>query len=232
MGPARRPSCRAARDGGETRMAYADDGGMDGAQSRRRKGPTKLSDVEIDRRVQAETLRTLSIASMRRDTLIAYVGHRITVEHMAGVPRSRVRNVIMGMIAGGTIAVYDPVRSAASGVGCPCCAGAGGAWSQYAGGGNGDDDDEKKSDPVLRLDGPMANPASHAAYCLLSAWEYEYGMMEAPSKKRFLRELCKRGGYDWEIAAESVRLLVQWRLVSDRKGEMTVVVPERRRPQW
>lgn len=215
-------------------MAYADGSGMDGAQSGRRRGPTKLPDVEIDRRVQAETLRALTIASMRRDTLVAYVGHRITVEHMAGIPRSRVRSVIMGMIAGGGIAAFDPERDAASGVGCPCCAGAGGAWGRLAASGSGNgkgNGDGGGPEPVLRLEGPMENPVSHAAYCLLSAWGYEYGMMEIPSRKRFLKELCRRGGYDWEIAAEAVRLLIQWHLVSDRNGEMTIVVPERRRPQ-
>lgn len=206
---------------------HAGDGcAMDGAWQGRRRGAVKLPNVEIERRVKAETVRALTIASMRRDLLVAYVGRRMTSEHMAGIPRSRVRDVISGMILDGTVVVSDAERDAASGVGCPCCFGGSGALGEP----DDDGDGGERGEYVLRLRDPMETPASHAMYCLLSAWQYEFGIMEAPGRKRLLKELCKRGGYDIDIAGEALRLLLQWRLVSERKDKVAIVPTSRRRP--
>ena len=204
---------------------YAGDGGA--ADGTRRRGAVKLPNVEIERRVKAETVRTLTIASMRRDLLVAYVGRRMTSEHMAVMPRSRVRDVISGMILDGTVVVSDAERDAASGVGCPCCFGGNGASGQPDGddGGGGE-----RGGYVLRLRDPMETPASHAMYCLLNAWEYEFGVMGGPDRNRLLKELCRRGGYDIDVAGEALRLLLQWRLVSERKGRVAVLPTDRGRP--
>ena len=189
--------------------------------SRRRRGSTLLSDAEIDRRVTKEVLRALSIANMLSDDLVGMVAERMDVEHFASIPRARVREIVRGMIADGTVEEFDAARAEASGVGCPCCTGGQDVSGAQA----------ATARPVLRASsGALGYPVSHAAYCLLSAWGKEYGLLDRPDRMRFQKDLCARGGYGWDIASESVRLLVEWKIFEISSGVIAIRPPGRRQP--
>lgn len=192
--------------------------GMSGGK-RRRGGAALQSDDEMDRRVSAEILRALSIANMVADGLVAEVADRMLVEHHAEIPRARVRDVLSGMIADGTVREFDAAQAAAVGVGCQCCAGGQDASATAA-----------PARPVLSTAGYRPGyPVSHAAYCLLDTWWGEYGIMDQPTLERFQKELCRRGNYDWGIASESVRRLIEWRMFDSSDGGVISVVPAPRR---
>ena len=200
--------------------------GAGGGATRRRRDSTLLSDAEIDRRVSKEILRALGIANMLADALVSQVAERMAVEHFAPIPARRVREIVEGMIADGTVEEFDAARANASGVGCPCCTGGQDvSGAEAAAGAAG------AARPVLRAaGGALVHPVAHAAYCLLSAWHEEYGVMDRPDRMRFQKDLCARGKYGWDVASESVRLLVGWHIFEISKGVIAIKPPGRRLP--
>ena len=196
------------------------------AGGKRRRRAAHLSDDEMDRRVSAEILRSLSIANMVADALVAEVADRMLSEHLAEIPRARVRGVLLGLIVDGTVREFDAAQVDAVGVGCPCCTGGQDASAAAAA--------ATAARPVLSAAGYRPGyPVSHAAYCLLDTWWGEYGIMDQPTLERFQKELCRRGNYEWGIASESVRRLIEWRMfASSDDGVISVEpAPGRRTPE-
>lgn len=200
-------------------------GGTGGAKSRtgRKRDSTLLSDDEIDRRVSNEIMRALSIANLTHGRLVDDVFERMATEHNANTPRSRIRDVVDGLIADGTVQEYDAARVEASGLGCPCCTGgrdAAGAGRVHA-----------SAESTLHAAGSAVGyPVAHAAYRLMDAWEMDHGILDQPDRMRFIRDLCRRGRYEWDLAAESVRLLIEWRVFEASKGVITIRTTGRRPP--
>ena len=184
----------------------------------RRRGADILSDEEVDSRVSAEIARALGIANMLEDRLVAEVhGRMATAElHAAGVSRARVRQIVRGMVADGTVEEFDAAHAEAVGVGCPCCAG-GQDVSGAAGVG------ARTAVPVLRAaDAGLGQPVSHAAYCLLDTWEADHGTMIPPTDKQFQKELCRRGKYDRDAVVDAVQLLQEWGVFDVSGGAITI----------
>lgn len=199
--------------------------GRSGGKQRRR--AANLSDDEMDRRVSSEILRSLSIANMVADALVAEVADRMLAEHLAEIPRAKVRDVLLGMIADGTVREFDAAQADAVGVGCPCCTGGQDVSAAAVAAAAA----AAAARPVLSAAGYRPGyPVSHAAYCLLDTWWGEYGIMDQPTLERFQKELCRRGNYERGIASESVRRLIEWRLfASSDDGVISVEPPPRRR---
>ena len=184
-------------------------------------GATPASDAEIDGRVSAEVVRALTIANMRDARLVSYVARRMAAEHTAEMPRAKVRKIVAGMLDAGTIQAFDAGMADAAGLGCPCCAG--GQLQDRAGGTGGRAARSAELlRPVLSIGGMACHPVAHAAYCLLDAWEREYGLHVKAFRGEFIADLCRRGGYEREAAAEAVRLLVEWRVADERNGVISV----------
>lgn len=197
----------------------------DGA--RRRGAARALSDDEIDRAVSAEVSRALTVANMIDGRLALEVVGRMAAVHLVKVTRARVMRVVQGMIADGTVEVFDAARAEASGVGCPCCAGGRDAYGAEYGGGGGSSGrgggSAAAARPVLRsANAGIGYPVAHAAYCLLSAWDAEHGMMDQPSRGRFQRDLCGRGRYGRDLVSESVGLLVEWGIFANSGGAISI----------
>ena len=216
----------------------------DGAQ--RREAASLLSDDETDRAVSAEVLRALTVANMIDGRLALEVVRRMAAVHPK-VTRARVMRVVQGMIADGTVETFDPARAEASGVGCPCCAGGRDAYdAEYGGRGGGGGGATTTATtttaatttttaaaarPVLRAaNAGLGYPVAHAAYCLLSAWGADHGIMDRPSRGRFQRDLCGRGRYGRDLVSESVGLLVEWGVFSISGGAISIAAAERRAP--
>ena len=179
-----------------------------------------LSDDEIDRAVSAEISRALTVANMIDGRLALEVVGRMAAVHLVKVTRARVMRVVQGMIADGTVEVFDAARAEASGVGCPCCAGGRDGYGAEYGGGGGS---AAAARPVLRsANAGIGYPVAHAAYCLLSAWDAEHGMLDQPSRGRFQRDLCGRGRYGRDLVSESVGLLVEWGIFANSGGAISI----------
>ena len=179
---------------------------------------------EANRLVSMEISRALSIACMRGDDLVAYVRGRLRNGGVEDVPRGRIRGILGGLIAGGTVEEFDAFRAEAAGVGCPCCTGGQDMSSAGA---------AAAAEPVMRMAGAgkTSHTVSHAAYRLLDAWGDEHGMLAAPSRDEFLADLCRRGRYGLDEADESARLLVKWRVFAVRNGVLAVnAAADGRRP--
>lgn len=191
--------------------------------TRRKRDATMLSDDEIDRRVSDEIMRALSIANLTHGRLVGDVADRMATEHLASIPRSRIREVVGGLIADGTVQEYDAARIEASGLGCPCCTGG----RDAAGAGRG----HASAESTLHAAGSAVGyPVAHAAYRLMDAWEMDHGILDQPDRTRFIRDLCRRGKYEWDLAAESVRLLIEWRVFEATKGVIAIRATRRRPP--
>lgn len=197
-----------------------DAGGAEGGTGRKMDA-APLSDDEIDRMVSEEIMRALSIANLTRERLVAVVSVRMAAEHIEKIPRGRIREVVGGLIADGTVQEYDAARAEASGVGCPCCTGG----QEVSGAGHGHVD---AGSTLHAAGGAVGYPVAHAAYCLMDAWEMDHGILDRPDRRRFIRDLCRRGKYEWDIAAESVRLLVEWRLFEASGGVISIRAAGRR----
>ena len=167
--------------------------------------------------VSAEIARALGIANMPEDRLVAEVhGRMAAAELHAGVSHARVRKIVRGMVADGTVEEFDAAHAEAAGVGCPCCAG-GQDVSGAAGGG------ARTAGPVLRAaDAGLGLSVSHAAYCLLDMWEADHGTMSQPTGKQFQRELCRRGKYDHDVVVDAVQLLLEWGVFNVSGGAIAI----------